>query len=172
MSDQNISESPLASALGIVLAQDQAKSDNEKKRAIALTQSRMDKANSDSDYARETVYSMIQKNSEAIDQLMDIARESMNPRAFEVLAGLIQTNVDAADRLLKIQADSQKVANNQINLERNQAAAANAQPAIGGNTNIYVDKAVFTGTTAELLDMLKTAQPTEMLNQDAIDEDP
>jgi hypothetical protein len=156
MSDEDYTNSPLASALGIVLTEDQARSDAEKKRAIALTQTEEDKANSDASYARETVYSMIQKNNEAIDQLMEIARESMNPRAFEVLAGMIETNVNAADRLLKIHADKQKVQNNAINLERNKAAGNAALPGttiINSNTNI-----AFVGSTTELLKMIKQEQ--------------
>lgn len=164
-------QSPLASALGVVLDQDNAKTELEKKRVIAATMSDADKANTDATVARETLYEMIQKGAQAIDNLIDVARESMSARHYEVLAALMNNQSHYADLLLKIQSDKQKVANNAINLERNRLQSANTPLSQGGNTNVLIQNAVFTGTTTELLELIKSANPTALLDQDAAEED-
>jgi hypothetical protein len=159
----------LASALGIALDEDNAKTELEKKRAIALKQTDGDKANTDANYAREVIYETIQKANESIDQLMEIARESMSARHYEVLAALLVNNANIAEKLLKIHADKQKVQNNAINLERNLLNAPGTQQALPGNTIVNIDKAVFTGTTTELLDMIRKVNPTRLQDQSAED---
>ena len=40
----------------------------------------------DYDFARSQYYNLAEKGNEAIDLMMDLARESEHPRAFEVLS--------------------------------------------------------------------------------------
>lgn len=158
MTDTN--ESPLASALGVILAADQAKSDVELKRSEAATIDTEQKANNDANFARETLYDMINKSNENIVELMRVAKESMSARHYEVLTQMIFNNAQMADKLLKIHTDHQVVQNNAINLVRNKGGTI-----AGGNVNI--EKAVFVGTTNDLLAMVRNAQEQNAITVDA-----
>lgn len=149
-------DNPLASALGVILAADQAKSDIELKRTEAATIPDGAKANNDANYARETIYDMIQKSNESIVELLKVAKQSMSARHYEVLAQMITGNGVLADKLLKIHADHQTVQNNAINLVRNQGG-------IAPGANVNIDKAVFVGTTNDLLAMVRNAQEQNMI---------
>ena len=53
--------------------------------------------NTDYDYSRESYYSLIEKGQEAIQGILDIAKEGQHPRAYEVagqLIGQVGTTVD------------------------------------------------------------------------------
>ena len=46
----------------------------------------------DYDYARSKYYNLAEKGDEAIDLMLDLARESEHPRAFEVLSNMLKQN--------------------------------------------------------------------------------
>ena len=50
---------------------------------------------SDYKYARENLYGVIEKGTEALDTLIELAKASEHPRAFEVVSQLTKTLVDA-----------------------------------------------------------------------------
>ena len=54
-------------------------------------------------YARTNLYGVIEKGTDALDSLLDLAKASEHPRAFEVVAQLTKTLVDANKDLLDIQ---------------------------------------------------------------------
>jgi len=62
-----------------------------------------EKNNVDQDYntARETYYDLIEKGREGLECMIEIARESEHPRAFEVLATMIKTISDTNGELMK-----------------------------------------------------------------------
>jgi hypothetical protein len=60
-------------------------------------------ANDDYDFARSQYYNLAEKGQEAIDLMMDLARESEHPRAFEVLAGMLKQNAEITDKLMDLQ---------------------------------------------------------------------
>jgi Terminase DNA packaging enzyme len=175
-------DSPLANALGIALQEDQQAQELIAEQASAanlpvvilspetITERKVEE---DSDLARTTIREMIGKNNTAIDQLLDISRESMSPRAYEVLAGLIRHNADISEKLLKLHNDKTIVANNTINLARNKNAFLGVNTASTGNTTniVNIDKAVFTGSTAELLELVRKAVPHQIEDQTVADED-
>ena len=79
----------------------------------------------DFEYARATVYNLSDKSQEALELMMDLARESESPRAFEVLSNMIKQNAELASQLLDIQhqkvklqsqdnTDVRKVTNNNV----------------------------------------------------------
>lgn len=153
-------DNPLASALGVILAEDQATSDNELKRTLAATVPTDVKANNDANYARETLYNMIQTTNTSIVDLARVAKESMSARHYEVLAQLINNNAVMADKLLKIHADHQIVQNNAINLSRNQSGTV-------PGSNVHIQNAVFVGTTKDLLAMVRSTQDKQLIEVDA-----
>jgi Terminase DNA packaging enzyme len=155
----NSVDNPLASALGVILAADQAKSDVELKRTLAATLPDEEKANNDANFARENLYNLINQSNVSIVEIMKIAKESMSARHYEVLALLLQTNAKMTEQMVKINADKQLIQNNAINLERNRGGATG-----GPGSNVHIQNAVFVGTTKELLTMVKSTQ-----DQQAID---
>ena len=77
----------------------------------------------DYDYSRETYYELIEKGKEALEEMIQVARESEHPRAFEVLSGMIKNVSDVNDRLMDLnkkkkdldQKDAPKQVENQQN---------------------------------------------------------
>lgn len=90
-------------------------------------------------YARENLYDLIENGSHALHELVEIAKASEHPRAFEVVASLMKTLTDANKDLLDIQTKVKK-------LKQEDGTAA-------GPNN--VTNALFVGSTAELQNMLK-----------------
>ena len=93
--------------------------------------------NTDYDYSRESYYSLIEKGQEAIQGILDIAKEGQHPRAYEVagqLIGQVGTTVDKLQDLQKKLKDLKEVPN---------------------KTNANIKNALFVGSTAELQKMLK-----------------
>jgi len=88
---------------------------------------------SDYKYARENLYGVIEKSSEALDTLIELAKASEHPRAFEVVSQLTKTLVDANKDLL----DIQKKVKDLKRVEEKEAPK-------------NVTNALFVGSTAEL----------------------
>ena len=65
--------------------------------------------NDDYDYARSKYYNLTEKGDEAIDLMLDLARESEHPRAFEVLSNMLKQNAEVADRLMELQKKKKEV---------------------------------------------------------------
>jgi len=65
----------------------------------------------DYEYSRDTYYDLIEKGRESLDLMIEVARESEHPRAFEVLSNMIKGIADVNDKLMdlnKKQKDLQK----------------------------------------------------------------
>lgn len=56
----------------------------------------------DFQYARENFYNVIEKGTEAIEDMLNIARASEHPRAYEVLSTLMKTIIDANKDLVEM----------------------------------------------------------------------
>jgi hypothetical protein len=63
----------------------------------------------DYEVSRETYKQLIEKGDQAIDLMMELARDSQHPRAFEVLAGLLKTQADNTDKLADLQKKLQSL---------------------------------------------------------------
>lgn len=113
-------------------------SDN-KDKPVTIHQSEED--NPDAHYSRANYYNLIEKGNEALDGILEVAKESQHPRAYEVAANMIKNLSDVTEKLMILQKQQQ-------DLKPKEAALA-------GPTNISVDKAVFVGSTADLLKQLK-----------------
>jgi hypothetical protein len=93
----------------------------------------------DAEFARQNLRDLIEKGNDAAEHIIAVAKQSDHPRAFEVVAGMLKNLSDMNKDLLEIQKRKQDL-----------------QPKTTNNTqNINVDKAVFVGSTAELLKQLK-----------------
>ena len=56
----------------------------------------------DYNYSRQTYYDLIEKGRESLDLMIEVARESEHPRAFEVLSGMIKNVSDVNDKLMDL----------------------------------------------------------------------
>jgi hypothetical protein len=96
----------------------------------------------DAEFARSNIRNLIQKGNVAMDQLLHVAKESEHPRAYEVAAGLIKNLSELNKDLLEIQKRRKDLAPQESSSVK----------------NVNVDKAVFVGSTAELVKLLKTTK--------------
>jgi hypothetical protein len=97
-----------------------------------------DPVNADADFARDNIRGLVLQGNQAVDELMLIARDGQHPRAFEVLSGLMKNLADMNKDLLEIQKRKKDLA-----------------PKAEAQNNLNIDKAVFVGSTAQLVKMLK-----------------
>ena len=76
-------------------------------------------------YSRDTYYELVEKGNQSLELMIEVARESEHPRAFEVLSGMIKNISDVNDRLMDLNKkkkeidkkdDIKKVANTTNNL--------------------------------------------------------
>jgi len=89
-------------------------------------------------YARENLYNAIERGSDALEELVELAKQSQSPRAFEIVGQMIKTLTDANKDLLEVQ---KKVKD----LKKEEKSK--------GPNN--VTNALFVGNTAELQKLLK-----------------
>jgi hypothetical protein len=102
-----------------------------------------DQEDQKSDYvlARRTFRDLIDKGNDAIEGISDLAKQSESPRAYEVMATLMKTVAETTKDLFDLQKRKKDLAGgNEKKLDE---------------TAITIDKAVFVGTTAELLKKVK-----------------
>lgn len=94
----------------------------------------------DAEFARSNIRDLIQKGNTAIDNLLQVANASEHPRAYEVAAGLIKNLGDLNKDLMEIQKRKR-------DLDPTQSK---------NNATTNIDKAVFVGSTTELVKFLKS----------------
>jgi len=94
----------------------------------------------DYEFRRETLYQLIGKGQDALENLMHVAKESDHPRAYEVTGQLMKTTADLVKDLTQLQIEMNKIQN-----EKNG----------GGPNKVINNNSVFVGDTNEFLEMLK-----------------
>ena len=109
-------------------------------------------SNSDVDddyqYARENLYNVIERGSDALNTLVELANQSESPRAFEVVGTLIKTLTDANKDLLEIQKKVKSL----------------KEETVAGPKN--VTNALFVGNTAELQQLIKDTSKNVRIQSD------
>ena len=91
----------------------------------------------DYQYARENLYNVIERGSDALNNLVEIANQSESPRAYEIVGQLVKTLADANKDLLEVQKKVKTL----------------KEESKSGPTN--VTNALFVGNTAELQKLIK-----------------
>jgi FtsZ-binding cell division protein ZapB len=91
----------------------------------------------DYDYSRENYYNLIEKGQQAIEGILEIAKESQHPRAYEVAGQLITNVAQTVDKLQDLQKK----------LKELKDLPKTASP--------QIKNALFVGSTKELQQMLK-----------------
>jgi len=67
---------------------------------------------SDYDYSRQTYYDLIEKGRESLEMMIEVARESEHPRAYEVLSGMIKNISDVNDKLMDLNKKQKDISKN------------------------------------------------------------
>lgn len=98
----------------------------------------------DHEYARGHLYNLIEKGQEAINDILDVAKQTNHPRAFEVAGNLIKNVADITDKLLESQKKLKE-----INEDK-----PSKSPSV-------VNNSLFVGSTADLQKMLKQINSEE-----------
>ena len=98
-----------------------------------------DVVDDDAEFARQNIRDLIVKGNDAASHIVEIAKQSEHPRAFEVAAGMLKNLSDMNKDLLEIQKRKR-------DLDPTQSK---------GNSTTNIDKAVFVGSTTELVKFLK-----------------
>lgn len=104
-----------------------------------------DDIKADYNLSRRTFRDLINKGNSAMESLTDLAKESESPRAYEVLATMMRTVADTTKDLYDLQKKTKDL----------KGQDKNDQP------NVSVDKAIFVGTTADLLKQIKENKQSE-----------
>lgn len=135
MSDEK-NDDPIGEALGI----EPLESNKKENEIVLFEENNSDTSDEDFHSARVNIHNMIMTANEAIDRLHQIADQSQQPRAFEVLGKLIETSVKANKDLLELQEKIRQI--KEISTEVGDKAKTI-------NNNLFV------GSTKELQDFIK-----------------
>ena len=92
----------------------------------------------DFEYSRATYYELLEKGKESLMDMMEVARSSEHPRAYEVLSNLIKNMADVNDKLME------------LNKKKKDLDKKEEQKQVGNTTNN-----LFVGTTTDLQKLLR-----------------
>ena len=120
-------------ALGAV---ELAKSEPVEKKVIPRPQETDDIEN-DYKYQRENFYNLVEKGTDAIEGILEIAKESEHPRTYEVAGNLIKQVAEVTEKLGELQEKMKRLKE------------------VPNNAPKSVTNALYVGSTAELQKLLK-----------------
>jgi len=107
------------------------------KQIVVKPNSNEDDIENDYKYQRENFYGLVEKGSQAIEGILELAKEGEHPRAYEVAGNLIKQVAEVTEKLGDLQEKMRKL-----------KEVPNSAPK-------NVTNALFVGSTAELQKMLK-----------------
>ena len=102
-----------------------------------VVKSNEDDIENDYKYQRENFYGLVERGQDAIDGILELAKEGEHPRAYEVAGNLIKQVAEVTEKLGDLQEKMRKLKEVPSNAPKN------------------VTNALFVGSTAELQKMLK-----------------
>lgn len=145
---------PIEEALGLRPITDVPESDLEEARAtlpapieetpteVAAPSVESDETIQDIELARSNIKNIIEKGDESLSEMIELAKQSESPRAFEVSANLMKTLLDANKDFVEMSM-KRKYAKEEIMNPKEEAATTNVT-----NNNLIL-------STADLLAMIK-----------------
>ena len=74
-----------------------------------MTDKNEKKIKDDYEYSRETYYDILEKGKESMELMIEVARESEHPRAFEVLSGMMKNMADVNDKLMDLNKKQKEI---------------------------------------------------------------
>ena len=124
-------------ALGVIDPVNRAIAENKITVPKTVVKSDEDDIDNDYKYQRENFYNLVERGQDAIDGILEIAKESEHPRTYEVAGNLIKQVAEVTEKLGDLQEKMRKL-----------KEVPNSAPK-------NVTNALFVGSTAELQKMLK-----------------
>ena len=97
----------------------------------------LDHADTDYKYSRENFYSLVERGQDAIDGILEVAKEGEHPRAYEVVGQLIKNVAEVTEKLADLHEKMKKLKEVPDHAPKN------------------VTNALFIGSTKELQNLLK-----------------
>ncbi len=97
----------------------------------------LDDVDSDYKYQRENFYNLIERGQDAIDGILEVAKQSDHPRSYEVAGNLISQVAEVTEKLSRLQSSMKRLKEVPSNAPKN------------------VTNALYVGSTAELQKLLK-----------------
>lgn len=120
-----------------------SKQEQSKSVTIVNQSSESEDIENDFKYSRGNLYQVIENGTHALEELLDVARDSQHPRAYEVVSTLMKTLIDANKDLLELSKKKEEI----------------KKITNGGKDNIEspqtVNQSIFVGSTNELQELLK-----------------
>ena len=98
---------------------------------------KLDDVDSDYKYQRENFYNLIERGQDAIDGILEVAKQSDHPRSYEVAGNLISQVAEVTEKLSRLQSSMKRLKEVPSNAPKN------------------VTNALYVGSTAELQKLLK-----------------
>jgi len=97
-------------ALGIV---EEISTDNKKQEVMPLSQEDWGDANEhverDYEYQRQNFYNLVERGTDAVEGILELAKESDHPRAYEVAGNLIKQVAEVTEKLGDLQEKMRKL---------------------------------------------------------------
>jgi hypothetical protein len=103
----------------------------------------------DYEYSRDTYYDLIEKGRESLDLMIQVARESEHPRAFEVLSNMIKDIANVNDKLMELNKKQKELLQDETPKETNTT-----------NNNLFI------GSTTELQRFLLGDKDEKVIDHD------
>jgi len=97
----------------------------------------LDHADADYKYSRENFYSLVERGQDAIDGILEVAKEGEHPRAYEVVGQLIKNVAEVTEKLADLHEKMKKLKE------------------VPDHAPKSVTNALFIGSTKELQNLLK-----------------
>lgn len=97
----------------------------------------LDDVDSDYKFQRENFYNLIERGQDAIDGILEVAKQSDHPRSYEVAGNLISQVAEVTEKLSRLQSSMKRLKEVPNNAPKN------------------VTNALYVGSTAELQKLLK-----------------
>lgn len=145
---------PISEALDLVPITNDPSKDSKAYPAIR-DEEKEDDVQADYEYSRTRLRELIEKGNKALDNAIDAATEVGKPESFEAIAKTIKILSDVTKDLYDIHIKTKELnekqaakSYNELKTEEQDGAAQTSQP-------INVEKAIFVGTTAELIEQIR-----------------
>jgi hypothetical protein len=88
----------------------------------------------DYEYSRETYYDLLEKGRESMELMVEVARESEHPRAFEVLSNMMKNMADINDKLMALNKQKKEI--DRVDEPKQVAGTTNNNLFIGSTTEL------------------------------------
>ena len=127
----------LDEALGVLDPVEQERKGAKTKVIVKRPSDNFEDVDADYKYQRENFYNLVERGQDAIEGILEIAKESEHPRTYEVAGNLIKQVAEVTEKLGELQEKMKRL-----------KEVPNTAPK-------NVTNALFVGSTAELQKMLK-----------------